>query len=43
MNATAAWPVVGVDLAKSVFHLAFADGSSRAVESHRLTRTQFER
>ena len=43
MNATAALPVVGVDLAKSVFQLAVADGSWRVVESHRLTRTQFER
>ena len=41
MNATAALPVVGVDLAKSV--LQVADGSWRVVESHRLTRTQFER
>ena len=43
MNATAALPTVGVDLAKSVFQLAVADGSWRVVESHRLTRTQFER
>ena len=43
MNATAALPIVGVDLAKSVFQLAVADGSWRVVESHRLTRTQFER
>jgi transposase len=43
MNATAALPVVGVDLAKSVFKLAIADGSWRMVESHRLTRIQFER
>ena len=43
MNATAALPVVGVDLAKSVFQLAVADGSWRVVESHRLSRTQFER
>ena len=43
MNATAALPVVGVDLAKSVFQLAVADGSWRVVESHRLTRIQFER
>jgi transposase len=43
MNATAAWPIVGVDLAKSVFQLGVADGSWRVVESHRLTRTQFER
>ncbi len=32
-----------MDLAKSVFQLAVADGSWRVVESHRLTRTQFER
>jgi transposase len=43
MNATAALPVVGVDLAKSVIQLAVADGSWRVVESHRLTRTRFER
>lgn len=39
MNAT----TVAVDLAKSVFQLAVADGSWKVVESHRLTRTQFER
>jgi transposase len=43
MNATAASRIVGVDLAKSVFQLAVADGSWRVIESHRLTRTQFER
>lgn len=43
MNATASWPIVGVDLAKSVFQLAVADNAWRIVESHRLTRTQFER
>lgn len=43
MNAAAALPVLGVDLAKFVFQLAVADGSWRVVESHRLTRTQFER
>ena len=43
MNATAALPVVGVDLSKSVFQLAVADGSWPVVESHRLTRTQFGR
>ena len=43
MNATAALPVVGVDLAKSVFQLAVADASWRVIERHRLTRTQFER
>ena len=31
MNATAALPVVGVDLAKSIFQLAVADGSWRIV------------
>jgi transposase len=35
--------VVGVDLAKSVFQLAVADGAWKVMESHRLTRTQFER
>ena len=39
MNAT----TVAVDLAKSVFQLAVADGQWRIVETHRLTRTQFER
>jgi len=43
MNATAALPIVGVDLAKSVFQLAVADASWRVIESHRLTRSQFER
>jgi len=43
MNATAGLPVVGVDLAKSVFQLAVADGAWRIVEQHRLTRTQLER
>ena len=43
MNAAAALPIVGVDLSKSVFQLAVADGSWRVVETHRLTRTQFER
>ena len=43
MNATAALPIVGVDLAKSVFQLAVADGNWRVVEQQRLTRTQFER
>lgn len=43
MNTTAALPVVGVDLAKSVFQLAVADGTWRVVEQHRLTRSQFER
>lgn len=39
MNAT----TVAVDLAKSVFQLAVADGSWRVTEQQRLTRTQFER
>lgn len=47
MNATTASAkvatVVGVDLAKSVFQLAVANGAWQVVESHRLTRTQFER
>ena len=47
MNATTASAkvatVVGVDLAKSVFQLAVADVAWKVVESHRLTRTQFER
>ena len=43
MNATAALPVVGVDLAKSVFQLAVADGAWRVVDQQRLTRLQFER
>ena len=38
MNAT----TVAVDLAKSVFQLAVADASWKVIESHRLTRTQFE-
>jgi transposase len=43
MNATAALPVVGVDLAKSVFQIAVADANWRVVEEQRLTRTQMER
>src|SRR5713101_3845403 len=43
MNTTAASPVVGVDLAKSVFQLAVADGAWRVIEQHRLTCSQFER
>jgi len=43
MNATAALPVVGVDLAKSVFQVAVADEAWRVVEQQRLTRSQFER
>jgi transposase len=39
MNAT----TVAVDLAKSVFQLAVADGQWRVVETQRLTRTQFQR
>ena len=34
---------VAVDLAKSVFQLAVADAHWRVTETHRLTRTQFER
>jgi transposase len=34
---------VAVDLAKSVFQLAVADTSWKVIESHRLTRSQFER
>ena len=40
MNAST---TVAVDLAKSVFQLAVADASWKVVESHRLTRSQFER
>jgi transposase len=43
MNATAALPIVGVDLAKSVFQLAIADCHWRVLERQRLSRTQFER
>ncbi len=39
MNAT----TVAVDLAKSVFQLAVADAQWRIIETHRLTRSQFER
>jgi transposase len=39
MHAT----TVAVDLAKSVFQLAVADDDWKVVETHRLTRTQFER
>lgn len=39
MHAT----TVAVDLAKNVFPLAVADASWKVIESHRLTRTQFER
>jgi transposase len=34
---------VAVDLAKSVFQLAVADGDWKVIETHRLTRSQFER
>jgi hypothetical protein len=40
MNATAAECVVGIDVAKSVFQLAVADGAWRVIEQHRLTRSQ---
>jgi transposase len=43
MNATAVFPVVGVDLSKNVFELAVADAQWRVVERARLTRSQFER
>src|SRR3990167_5128152 len=39
MNATAALPVVGIDIANSVFQLAVADGAWRVTEGPRLTRT----
>jgi transposase len=39
MNAT----TVAVDLAKSVFQVAVADGNWRVIEQARLTRAQFER
>jgi transposase len=39
MNAT----TVAVDLAKSVFQLAVADSQWKIIETHRLTRSQFER
>ena len=38
-----ALPVVEVDLAKSMFQRAGANGSSRVVESHRLTPIHLER
>jgi transposase len=43
MNATAAFPVVGIDLSKNVFELAVADEHWRITERARLTRSQFER
>jgi transposase len=39
MNAT----TVAVDLAKSVFQLAVADGHWKVIERPRLSRSQFER
>lgn len=39
MNTT----TVAVDLAKTVFQLAVADASWRVTQTHRLTRSQFER
>ena len=39
MHAT----TVALDLAKNVFQLAIADSQWRVVETHRLTRSQFER
>ena len=47
MNATTAAAndatIVAVDLAKSVFQLVVANGTWKVMESHHLTRTQFER
>jgi len=43
MNATAALPVVGIDVANAVFQLAVTDGAWRVTEQHRLTRMQMER
>ncbi|MGZ9003952.1 MAG: IS110 family RNA-guided transposase [Burkholderiales bacterium] len=43
MNATAAGCIVGIDVAKSVFQLAVADGAWRVIGRHRLTRAQMER
>lgn len=43
MNTTTVAPVVGVDLAKSVFELAVTDESWRITERARLSRSQFER
>jgi transposase len=43
MHATAAFPVVGVDLSKHVFELAVADERWQIVERARLSRSQFER
>ena len=35
--------MIGVDLAKSVFQMAVADATWTVRESHRLTRSQFDR
>ena len=43
MNTTAALPVVGIDVANTVFQLAVADSAWHVTEEHRLTRTQMER
>jgi transposase len=43
MNINAASLSVAVDLSKSVFQLAVVDSNWRIIETHRLTRTQFER
>jgi transposase len=43
MNINAASLSVAVDLSKSVFQLAVADSHWRIIETHRLTRGQFER
>ena len=47
MNATTVTrcsaSIVGVDLAKSVFQLAVANSQWKLFETHRLTRSQFER
>jgi hypothetical protein len=34
---------VAVDLAKTVFQLAVADAAWKVIQTHRLTRSQFER
>lgn len=39
MNTT----TVAVDLAKTVFQLAVADAAWKVIQTHRLTRSQFER
>lgn len=39
MNTT----TVAVDLAKTVFQLAVADAAWKVVQTHRVTRSQFER